>query len=130
MGNCLLRLNRPEQAGDRFRGVLAVNAESHFAHHNLGVSCFMLGRHEKGLEHFLRAVEFRPDFAMAMHKAALACIRLGRWQQAREMIRRALEAAPESEAVIQLSQRLWRFRLRRWLRGLVRPITWLWRPRA
>ena len=87
----------------------------------------MLGRHENGLEHFLRAAELKPDLAMAMHKAALACIRLGRWRQAQEMIHRAQEVVPESEALTRLSRHLWRFRLGRWLRSLVRPITWLLR---
>jgi tetratricopeptide (TPR) repeat protein len=122
MGSCLLRLDRPEDAADCFRRILAHGDDSPYVHHNLGVCECAVGRHEQGLKHFKQAMVIKPGFAMAMHKAAIANIRLARWRDAREMIRKARESAPESEALAQLSKRLWRIRLAHWFRWIIHPI--------
>lgn len=122
LGNCMLRLDRPGDGADLFRRILASNERDADAHHNLGVCCFLLGQYDNALEHFVRAVDLKPDFVMAMHKAALVCIRLAKWRQAEQLLVKARALSPDSEVLAQLSRRIWRYRVVRWIQRLSRPI--------
>ena len=118
LGNCHLANRNPAKAADAFRRVLAIDARNAYAHHNLGVCLFQVGRQEAGLKHCLEAVRFKPDYVVAMHNAAVAYVQMGEWRQARSMLARALRADPKNDAARKLRSKLWRLRVRFILRKI------------
>jgi len=117
-GNCLLAARRLKPAANCFRRVLAVDGNNAFAYHNLGVCLLQLGSHEAGLEHCLKAIQAKPDYGMAMYNAVIAYLHLARWREARALLHRAIRNEPANEALHKLARRVWRHRLRHYLRKL------------
>ena len=118
VGNCLLTMRKPAEAAEWYRRVLALDAYHPFAHHNLAVCLFQLGRYGAGVNHCLDALRAKPDYVMAMHNAALAYLQLAQWRDARAMLRRALRHDPGNETLEQLVRRIWRYRLKYYTRTL------------
>lgn len=111
-GNCLLWMRRPQDAGNQFRRIIALDASLASAHHNLGVCCFLQEEYERGVEHCRKAIELKPDYVLAVVKAALALQKLGRFGEARRMIEYGLGIDAENAFLQQLRDQLWRARLR------------------
>ncbi len=118
LGDALLIGDRPADAADCFRRLLAVDAGDPFAHHKLAVCLARLGRDEAAVHHCRKAIRGKPDFGAAMYDAALAHLRLGQWGQAKAMLRGARRADPDDPRVAQLLRHLWRYRLRHRLQRL------------
>lgn len=118
LGNGYLASEKPAKAADAFRRVLAIDASNAYAHHNLGVCLFRLGRQDSGLRHCLEAVRFKPDYVVAMHNAAVAYVQMGQWRQARRILQRALRTDPKNAPVRKLRSKLWRLRVRHILRKI------------
>lgn len=126
LGDCLLSMDRPGDAADQFRRVLASDSDNAIAHHRLAVCHFRESRYEDGLRHCLEALRHDPASTPPMHRAVLAYLHLGRWREARSMLRRALRQQPDDPALLEIGAGFWHFRLtyywrrlRSGLRGLV-----------
>jgi len=115
-----LALNRPEEAADCYRRILATETRNPFVHHRLAVCLLKADKPEAALEHCQAALTENPKFVQAMYHAALAQVRLGRFDAAKESIAGALRLAPDDAAVRRLQDRLWRLKIRHYL-------GWLWR---
>jgi tetratricopeptide (TPR) repeat protein len=118
LGDANLALEKAAEAAEYYRRVIAVERNP-FAQHRLAVCLLKLGRPSAALEQTLSALTTNPDFVEAMYHTALAHLRLANWREARRWIDRALKAAPENEAIRQLRESFWRYRLGhyfRWLR--------------
>lgn len=119
IGNCLLATNKPSDAADWYRRVLALDARQPYAQHNLAVCLFQMEDYEGGVVHCLHALRSKPDYVLAMHNAAIAYVQLARWSEARSMLKKALRHDPGSQTLEQLSRRLWRFRVQVSVRRMV-----------
>jgi len=112
LGDTLLAIDKVPEAADRYRRVLAADAQNPFAHHKLGVCLLKSGRADAALEHCLCAVRGKPGFGGAMFSAAIAHMKLGQWRAARDMLGRAAVALEDNGPVQQIRKRLWRYQLR------------------
>jgi len=118
LGDCLLAEGKSATASDWYRRVLALDANNPAAYHKLGMCQFKQGRHEAGLAHCLKAIEHKPDYVAAMHNAIVAQLYTAQWKQARAMLRRALAIDPSHEPTRELSRKMWRYRLRHYIRWI------------
>ena len=122
LGECALAQDRPEEAIEWYQRILSRNARNPFAHYQLGVCRIRRGRYAAGLENCLTALSIRPDWEAAAHHAALAYVHLEQWGQARAMVRRALRRHPNSQPLVRLGRRIWRFQLARHLWAIPRAL--------
>jgi tetratricopeptide (TPR) repeat protein len=121
LGDCRFSLNKPADAADAFRRVLAIDVQNPYAHHRLGVCLFRQGRYTAGIEHCLQAIQAKPDHVQAMLAAIVGYLFLGRWREARSMLRRALRLDPANPQLQHLKKRFWRYRARRFVHKLLSP---------
>jgi tetratricopeptide (TPR) repeat protein len=95
LGNALRAHGRLEEAAERHRRAIELNAEYAEAHANLGTVLRDLARPEEAVASFSRAVAIRPDFALAHNNLGLVLQGLGRPEEAIGAHRRALAAKPD-----------------------------------
>ncbi len=118
LGNCFLWLQRPEKAADQFRRIIALDNSLANVYHNLGVCCFLTNDHEQGIRHCRRALELKPDYLLAIVKLVLAYQRLGQFAESKEMIRCGLRVDRDNSLLKHLGRRMWRARLKYYVRRL------------
>lgn len=73
LGIIAVQTRRTEEAVELLSQAVAVNAGNAMAHSNLGAALFNLGRLEKALEIYDRALALQPDYADATLMAGWRC---------------------------------------------------------
>ena len=125
LGELLIEAQLSRHACKVLTRLVDLRPEDAYAHHNLAVSYFMMGRYGQGILHCRRALKLRPEYPLAMYNLALAYLHLGDKPRARRYAQQAVELAPQDRQIVELCrslglQGLWS-RIRTRLGRLARP---------
>ena len=103
LGFALLKLNRLEEALDKFGRVVAIAPDVADGHNYLGTVYRRLNRFDEAVAAYRRAIELRPDFAEALVNIGVALQSQRRLQEALRFYKRALALMPSSARFIALN---------------------------
>jgi superkiller protein 3 len=106
LGQLLIEAQQVRQAGEALRRLVTLAPDDAHAHHNLAVSCFMLGELDDGISHCRRALKLKSDYPLALYNLALAHLQKNMTRRARRYASKALALAPTDEQVRRLCGRL------------------------
>lgn len=120
LGDCAIGLDRPVEAADAFRRVLAIDAHDADAQHKLALCLMREGRFDIGLVHARKALRVRPDDPTIQYTTIVGCLQSAEWADARTLLRKAFKAAPDNPRFTELQRRFWSFRLRHYWSMMVR----------
>jgi len=95
LGNALRARGRLEDAADRHRRAISLNADYAEAHNNLGSVLRDLGRLNDAAASFARATAIKADFALAHDNLGRVLLALDRAEEALAAHRQALKWAPD-----------------------------------
>lgn len=98
-GALLGESKRWEEAGDKHRRALSLDANFARAHNNLGYALRHLGKLDEAIGEYERAVRLKADYSLAYHNLGEALLEKKDYGRAREAFERALELDPEYEEV-------------------------------
>jgi predicted Zn-dependent protease len=96
-GDCLLRLERPEEAEGRLRAALASDAKLLAAHASLGLALARLGKNAEAIPHLVRALELDEDGSLHFQLAG-AYRAAGNAEKARETMAQYQEIIKREQA--------------------------------
>ncbi len=96
----LLEQNRPKEAADIFKKLVASHPQSSRLHNYLGRCLFMAGDHKLGRTEFERAIELDANFGEAYSNLGVLLWENGQLDAALENMNRAAEVSPQSPDVI------------------------------
>jgi tetratricopeptide (TPR) repeat protein len=102
LGNILLRLQRPDEAADAYRGALKLRPDLAEAHSNLGLIAGNAGDLEEAERRFRRALALDPDLLAARFNLAQLLGATGRGAEARREIEAILARDPGHQGALQL----------------------------
>jgi len=98
----LLRLQRPDEAADAYRGALKLRPDLAEAHSNLGLIAGNAGDLEEAERRFRRALALDPDLLAARFNLAQLLGATGRGAEARREIEAILARDPGHQGALQL----------------------------
>lgn len=93
-GVAALREGNPAVAEQIFRELLADGSTLPQLHHNLGIACQQLRRHDEAVVEFRQALQVAPEFHPARALLGSSLLATGRLDEAVRELRRAVEALP------------------------------------
>lgn len=125
LADCLLVSERLPDAVDGYRRLLALDADNLVARRKLSVGLLKLGLPEGSLEHALFVLERDPNDRTAAFNASVAYLMLGRWREARTVLDGILKIHKDDAALWALRSVIWRFRIRRIARAILRHVPFL-----
>jgi tetratricopeptide (TPR) repeat protein len=79
-----------------WRGTIAHQPHSHFAHHNLAVALSAAGHQREAIEHFRETLRLKPDFYAAHYCLGLELSRSGQFDEAMLCFQEAVRLKPDA----------------------------------
>jgi len=86
-----------------FRHTLAVTAENHIAHNNLGIALAHQGKEDEAALHFREALRIHPAYTDARYNLALHCQKEGKLDEAIVHYRELIQIRPSADALNNLA---------------------------
>jgi tetratricopeptide (TPR) repeat protein len=106
LGELLIEAQLSRHASKVLSRLVELRPDDPYAHHNLAVSYFMMGRYDDGITHCQKALKLKADYPLATYNLALAYMQKGDRDRARQYAARALEMAPEDTHIVDLAREL------------------------
>ncbi len=106
LGELLIEAQLSRHASKVLSRLVELRPKDAYAHHNLAVSYFMMGRYDEGIRHCLNALKYKPNYPLATYNLALAYHQKGDREQAKLYASRALEMDPEDRHIVELAREL------------------------
>ena len=103
LGFAFLKLNRLEEALDKFGRVVAIAPDVADGHNYLGTVCRRMNRIDEAVAAYRRAIELKPDFAEALMNLGVALQSQKRLEESLPFYKRALALMPSSARLIALN---------------------------
>jgi tetratricopeptide (TPR) repeat protein len=106
LGELLIEAQLSRHASKVLSRLVELRPEDPYAHHNLAVSYFMMGRYDEGIRHCQVALKHKPEYPLATYNLALAYLQKGDRVKARQYAARAMEMDPDDKHIVDLAREL------------------------